>query len=67
MADHDILTKREKEILQFIAEGDTDKVIATKLTISATTVSTHRKNILRKLKLKNTAMLVSYAIRNKIV
>ncbi|MCE1188746.1 MAG: response regulator transcription factor [Ignavibacteria bacterium] len=61
-----ILTSRETEILGLIADGLTSQEIAEKLFISYFTVSKHRKNILKKLKLKNTAELVNYAIRHGI-
>ncbi|NBA86107.1 response regulator [Emticicia sp. CRIBPO] len=54
------LTKREKEIIKLIIEGLTNELIAEKLFLSPLTVSTHRKNVLSKLNLKNTAMLVKY-------
>jgi DNA-binding NarL/FixJ family response regulator len=54
------LTKREKEIIKLIMEGLTNELIAEKLFLSPLTVSTHRKNVLSKLNLKNTAMLVKY-------
>lgn len=58
------LTRREIEILKLLAKGDTSSVISEKLFISTYTVDTHRKNILGKLNLKNTAALVRYAIDN---
>lgn len=58
-----ILTRRELEILQLIADGYTNNEIAGKLFISATTVDTHRKNLLEKLSSRNTAMLVRVAIQ----
>lgn len=61
------LTKREKEILKMIADGETTNNIAEKLFISFFTVSKHRKNIMKKLKVKNTAELVKYAFENKLV
>ena len=54
------LTKREKEVIKLIIEGLTNDLIAEKLFLSPLTVSTHRKNVLSKLNLKNTAMLVKY-------
>ncbi len=50
-----VLTRREKEVLELIAEGMTNNVIAQKLFISPATVDTHRKNLLAKLEAKNTA------------
>lgn len=54
------LTRREKEIIKLIIEGLTNEMIAEKLFLSPLTVGTHRKNVLSKLNLKNTAMLVKY-------
>ncbi len=62
-----ILSDREKEVVQLITHGFTDTEIADKLDISPKTASTHRKNILRKLELKNTALLIRYAFENKLV
>jgi len=62
-----ILTEREREILQLVAEGMTNHEIADKLCISASTVDTHRKNIMAKLDIHSVAGLVKYAIRHKIV
>lgn len=61
------LTKRETEIIQLVYNGYTDKEIAEKLNISIKTASTHRNNILRKLELKNTALLIRYVITHKLV
>lgn len=61
------LTPRELEVLQLIASGFTDREIAKMLSISSKTVNTHRKNILRKLALKNTALLIRYALENRLV
>ena len=61
------LTPREIEIIRHIADGETNAVIAAKLFLSVVTVDTHRKNILSKLELKNTAALVKYAIENKLL
>ncbi len=62
-----VLTEREKEILQLIAEGMTNQSIAESLCISVTTVDTHRKNIMSKLGIHSVAGLVKYAIKHKIV
>lgn len=59
----EILTTREKEILKLIAEGKASKEIAELLFISIYTVNNHRANIIKKLKMKKTADLVKYAIR----
>ncbi len=61
------LTRREKEILLLIAEGYTNPEIAEKLFISATTVDSHRKNLLAKLNARNSAMLVKRAIDKKLL
>lgn len=61
------LTRREREIVQLIAEGASNKEVAQKLGVSLRTVETHRANIFRKLNLGSVADLVRYAIRNKII
>ena len=61
------LTPREIEIVQYVTKGYTSKVIAAKLFISEFTVIKHRKNIIRKLVLKNFTELVSYAISNVLI
>ena len=63
----DLLTDREREILQLLAEGRQNKEVATLLNISPTTVETHRGHILRKLGLHGTADLVLYAVRKRII
>ena len=59
-----VLSKREKEVLKLIAEGLTNIEISKNLFISIDTVDTHRKNLHTKLNVKNTAMLIRYAINN---
>jgi DNA-binding NarL/FixJ family response regulator len=61
-----LLTFREREIVQLLAEGKTNKEIAAALSISAKTVETHRSAIMRKLGLRSLADLVRYALRNGI-
>ena len=61
------LSPREREILQLLSEGNTNKEISTKLHVSVKTVETHRSNMMRKLKLHTVAELVLYAVRNEIV
>lgn len=61
------LTPRELEILKLSAVGMSNKEIADKLCISSKTVDTHKAHIMQKLKLKNTAEMVLYAIRNNII
>ena len=58
------LAEREREILQLVAEGHTNIVIAQKLSISLRTVETHRANLTRKLDIHSPADLVRYAIRH---
>ncbi|MBK7735886.1 MAG: response regulator transcription factor [Chitinophagaceae bacterium] len=58
---HIVLTRREKEVLELIAEGMTNAEIAKQLFIGITTVDTHRKNLLAKFEAKNTASLVRIA------
>jgi two-component system, NarL family, response regulator NreC len=64
---NNILTPRETEILQLVAEGMTNQEIADLLFISPATVDTHRKNIMTKLDIHSVAGLVKHAIRHKIV
>ena len=62
-----LLSKREEEILRFIAEGYTNVEIAEQLFLSAHTVNTHRRNIMNKLGVNNTVGIVMYAVREGIV
>lgn len=62
-----VLTDREREIVQLLAEGKSNKEIAATLGISIRTVETHRRAIMNKLKAGSFAELVHYAIRNKII
>lgn len=62
-----VLTRREKEILLLIADGLTNSEIALKLFISTTTVDTHRKNLLAKFEVKNTASLVRVASQTQLI
>jgi DNA-binding NarL/FixJ family response regulator len=62
-----VLTRREKEVLEHIAEGLTTNEIAQKLFISYATVDTHRKNVLAKLEAKNTASLIRIAAQLKMI
>ncbi|HQH18875.1 MAG TPA: response regulator transcription factor [Bacteroidales bacterium] len=61
------LTKREIEILRCITDGHSNQVTAEKLNISVRTVEAHKHNIMNKLKIFNTADLVKYALKNKII
>ncbi|HSU26843.1 MAG TPA: response regulator transcription factor [Chitinophagaceae bacterium] len=62
-----LLTSREKEVLALIAEGYTNPQIAEKIFLSPFTVDSHRKNLLAKLNVKNTAMLIKLAVENKLL
>jgi len=62
-----VITRREKEVLEFIASGLTNNEIAKKLFISVSTVDSHRKNILVKFEAKNIASLVKTALQLKII
>jgi DNA-binding NarL/FixJ family response regulator len=62
-----LLSRREKEILALIAEGYTNPQIAEKLFVSPFTVDSHRKNLLAKLGVKNTAMLIRFAVEHKLI
>jgi len=61
------LSSREREVIQLLAEGRSNKEVAAALGISVKTAETHRANILRKLRLHSITELVRYAIRNKII
>jgi DNA-binding NarL/FixJ family response regulator len=61
------LTSREREIVQLVAEGNSNKKIAKMLVISVKTVETHRAAAMHKLNIHSTADLVRYAVRNKLV
>jgi DNA-binding CsgD family transcriptional regulator len=58
------LTKRERDVLKYLSNGDCAKKISEKLKISESTIISHRKNMLRKLNFHNTATLVNYAVEN---
>jgi two-component system, NarL family, response regulator NreC len=62
-ADSELLSGREREVLQLVAEGKTSNQIAAKLQISAKTVETHRQQVMFKLRIKNVAELTKYAVR----
>lgn len=63
----ELLTAREREVLQLLAEGKTNKEVATVLNIGVSTVETHRNKIMQKLGLRNFAELVIYAVRKGVV
>jgi len=60
-------TDRECEVLRLIAQGKRNKEIAAELTVSVNTVETHRKHIMEKLDLHNTAEIVRFAVRKNVV
>lgn len=62
-----LLTRREVEVLKLIAEGLTNPEIADKLYVSASTIDSHRKNMISKLQVKNTAALIRKAFEKKII
>lgn len=64
---HPLLTPREREVLALITQGYTNPAIASKLFVSLTTVESHRKNLYSKLKVRNTAMLIRYALDNNLL
>ncbi|MCZ2075234.1 MAG: response regulator transcription factor [Bryobacteraceae bacterium] len=64
---YDLLTEREKEVLQLLAEGKSNKEAATLLNLSVYTIETHRTHLMQKLNLHNTAEIVLYAVRKKII
>ncbi|WP_321474298.1 response regulator transcription factor [uncultured Paludibaculum sp.] len=63
----DLLTSREREVLQLIAEGKTNKEIATDLKLSVYTVDAHRGRIMEKLNLHSTGELVRFAVRKGLI
>jgi DNA-binding CsgD family transcriptional regulator len=62
-----LLTPREREVLQLIAEGQTTKEVAVSLDLSVKTAETHRTKLMRKLNIHQTAGLVRYAIRRGMI
>jgi two-component system response regulator NreC len=62
-----LLTDREKEVLQLLAEGRSNKEVATVLELGVSTVETHRANLMQKLGLRNTAEIVLYAVRKGVI
>jgi DNA-binding NarL/FixJ family response regulator len=61
------LTRREKEVLELIAEGLTNQEIAAKLFLTSGTIDSHRKNMLTKFNAKNTAALIKIAVSNHLI
>jgi len=64
---YDLLTPREREILQLIAEGKSNKDIANLLNLSVYTIESHRSNLMEKLNLKGLPELILYAVRRGII
>jgi DNA-binding NarL/FixJ family response regulator len=64
---YELLTARERELLQLMAEGRTAKEIAADLNLSAHTIDTHRANIMRKLNVNSISELILYAMRKGII
>jgi len=64
---YDLLTERERQVLQLLAEGKSNKDVAAILSLGLSTVESHRLNLMKKLGLHNTAELVLYAVRKKIL
>jgi DNA-binding NarL/FixJ family response regulator len=61
------LSPKEREVIQLLAEGKSNKEVAVRLEISVKTVETHRKHIMGKLDLHSMSDLVRYAIQNRII
>jgi two-component system response regulator NreC len=64
---YDLLTAREKQVLQLLAEGNSNKEVANLLNLGLSTIDTHRTNLMQKLNLHSTAELVLYAVRKRII
>jgi two-component system, NarL family, response regulator NreC len=62
-----LLTDREREVLHLLAEGRSNKEVATLLDLGLSTVETHRANLMQKLNLHNTAEIVLYAVRKRLI
>src|SRR5688572_13294890 len=62
-----LLTDREKEVLHLLAEGRSNKEVATLLDLGLSTIETHRANLMQKLNLHNTAEIVLYAVRKGLI
>jgi two-component system response regulator NreC len=64
---YELLTSREKEVLQLLAEGLSNKEVAASLDVGLSTVETHRANLMQKLNLHSTAEIVLYAVRKRLI
>jgi DNA-binding NarL/FixJ family response regulator len=67
LEEKEILSEREKDVIVCVVKGMTNKAIADKLFISINTVTTHRRNIAKKLNIHSSSGLTIYAIMNKLV
>jgi DNA-binding NarL/FixJ family response regulator len=63
----ELLTDREKQVLQLLAEGRSNKEVAAELEVGLSTIETHRANLMQKLNLHNTAEIVLYAVRKGLI
>jgi DNA-binding NarL/FixJ family response regulator len=61
------LSRREREILRFVAEGKSSREIAEEFLLSSKTVDTYRSRLMRKIKVKNAAGLIKFAIQHRII
>ncbi len=64
---YDLLTDREKQVLQLLGEGRSNKEVANLLDVGLSTVETHRANLMQKLNLHSTAEIVLYAVRKRLI
>jgi DNA-binding NarL/FixJ family response regulator len=64
---YDLLTDREKEVLQLLAEGRSNKEVAGMLDVGVSTIETHRANLMQKLNLHSAAEIVLYAVRKRLI
>lgn len=64
---YDLLTGREKEVLQLLAEGRSNKEVAVLLDVGVSTIETHRANLMQKLNLHSIAEIVLYAVRKRLI
>ena len=64
---YELLTERERQVLQLLAEGKSNKEAATLLDVSLSTIETHRSNLMQKLNLHSTAEIVLYAVRKRLI
>jgi DNA-binding NarL/FixJ family response regulator len=64
---YELLTDREREVLQLLAEGRSNKEVAALLDVGVSTVETHRANLMQKLNLHSTAEIVLYAVRKRLI